>query len=422
MASPAARASFTSLLEGEVPSEVRSLLRDLSSLADARGLGIHLVGGAVRDLFLGRPALDFDLVVEGDAPAVAQAAAERFDGRATEHRRFRTAKLYVNNLEFDLVTARKERYDRPGALPRVRPGTIEDDLLRRDFTINAIAVSLSAASFGRVSDPTGGRADLTAGVLRVIHDRSFVDDATRILRALRYQARFGFRLDPTTATLLREAVGFLETISGARVRHEIERVLAEDRPELAFELAKESGALVAIHPALGWDGWLTERFVRARVLDLGRPDVYLALLGWRMTAEAATSVTQRLSLNRADAKILVEAGRLSRLLPELSKPDVKPSELAEALAPFGEAALLAGQAAADSSLVEERLVRYSAEIRDVRPELGGADLRKLGVGAGAQIGEALAMLKGARLDGEVGSRAEEKALIMRWLRPKAAAC
>ena len=421
MGPPATQSNLASLLQRGLSADVVRLLSRISAMADARHGALHLVGGAVRDLLLGRPALDLDLVVDGDAPALAQSLAERLGGRAVVHRRFRTAKLYVKSLELDLVTARRERYGKPGALPRVQPGTIDDDLRRRDFTINAVALSLSPASFGKISDPTNGRADLEAGVLRVIHERSFEDDATRILRALRYQARFGFRMHAATASLLRDGVGYLETISGTRVRHEIERVLAEERPEVALELAKESGALAAIHPALEGDGRLGERFVRARSLGLGRRGVYLALLGWPVTPDAARGVAQRLSLSGADSTALLEAGRLSKLLPDLSNPGLRPSEIADALGPYGETALAAGRVAADSPLAGERLLRYLDELRHARPELGGGDLRKLGVASGPQIGEALAMLRRARLDEQVGSREEEEALIAGWLRPKAAA-
>jgi tRNA nucleotidyltransferase (CCA-adding enzyme) len=420
MGPPATQSNLASLLEKGLSAEVLSLLSKIAATADARHVAVHLVGGAVRDLLLAQPALDLDLVVEGDAPGLAQSLAEQIGGRAVIHHRFRTAKLYVKSMELDLVTARRERYGKPGALPRVQPGTIDDDLRRRDFTINALAVSLSRASFGEVSDPTNGRADLEAGLLRVIHDRSFEDDATRILRALRYQARFGFRLHPATASLLHDGAGYLDGISGTRVRHEIERILAEERPEIALELAKESGALAAIHPSLEGDGRLDERFVRARSMGLGRRDVYLALLGWPVTPEAARAVAQRLSLNGADANALLEAGQLSKLLPDLNDPELRPSDMARALEPYGETALAAGRVAADSTLIDERLLRYLDELRHVRPALGGSDLRKLGVPSGPQVGEALAMLTSARLDELVGSRQDEEALIARWLRPKAA--
>ena len=164
--------------------------------------GVYLVGGTVRDILLGEPSFDVDIAVEGDAIAFAQSLAEALGGRMRAHDKFGTAVvLYGDDERIDVVTARTESYESPGALPTVAPGSIEDDLFRRDFTINAIAVSLRGDEKGRVVDPFAGRTDLEAGRIRVLHDRSFLDDPTRIFRAVRYENRYGFRMDEHTATL-----------------------------------------------------------------------------------------------------------------------------------------------------------------------------------------------------------------------------
>ncbi|MFQ5925400.1 MAG: poly(A) polymerase, partial [Dehalococcoidia bacterium] len=176
-------------MQERLPQELLSFLRLAGEVARTQGQKLYLVGGAVRDLILGRPNLDFDLVVEGDAPRLARQLARSSGEKVVVHRQFGTAKFHRGDLSIDLVTARSETYARPGALPKVEPGEIGDDLFRRDFSINAMAIALSPPSFGELVDPYRGRIDLEHRLIRILHQRSFIDDATRILRALRYEQR-----------------------------------------------------------------------------------------------------------------------------------------------------------------------------------------------------------------------------------------
>ncbi len=187
-----------SQLEQRLSPESLALIQKAGALAAERRLGIYLVGGVVRDILLGRANSDLDLVVEGDAIKLAESLAGELGGRLVVHRRFGTAKIRTRNLTIDLAMARAETYARPGALPTVRPGSIQDDLARRDFTVNAMALRLDPGSFGKLVDPFDGRKDLENKLIRILHDRSFIDDATRMLRAVRYEQRFGFRLEAST--------------------------------------------------------------------------------------------------------------------------------------------------------------------------------------------------------------------------------
>src|SRR5436853_21198 len=197
---------------------------------------VYLVGGAVRDLLLGRPRADVDLVVVGDAAALAQ----RFGGPAVEHERFGTVKVEVEGHEIDIATARSESYPAPGALPVVVPAEdIDADLGRRDFTINAMAIPIDGEA--RLADPHGGEGDLKEGILRILHPRSFEDDPTRAIRAARYAARLGFRLDPETEELLRKAD--LDTVSADRRRAELERLAGEETAPRGYELLAEWGLI-----------------------------------------------------------------------------------------------------------------------------------------------------------------------------------
>ncbi len=221
----------------KLPQDVRAVLREITLVADRRGVSVWLVGGMVRDLLLGRSSFDIDIVVEGDGVAFAAILVKRWGGKALIHRRFGTVAIDLpNGLKIDVVTARRELYARPGALPDVIFAQLSDDLFRRDFTINAIAASLNAADLGVIRDDFDGQTDLEKGLVRIMHYRSFVDDPTRIIRAVRYEKRFGFKLEAKTLSVLRMACheDVFMTITPIRYYNEFKRILDEDDPLLAL--------------------------------------------------------------------------------------------------------------------------------------------------------------------------------------------
>jgi len=234
-------------IEQYLPQQLLALVNYINGQAVERGERVYLVGGVVRDMFLGYPNFDLDLVVEGAAVKLAQQVAETSQAKLLAHHRFGTAKLRYENFILDLATARKETYTRPGALPSVTPGTIKDDLNRRDFSINAMAISLGSNDYGDLADPHQGKNDLEHRLIRILHPKSFRDDATRILRAVRYEQRLGFGIETQTAQLLKLDIPMLDTISGDRIRHELELIFKEKMPELAInrlgELASPSKAM-----------------------------------------------------------------------------------------------------------------------------------------------------------------------------------
>lgn len=210
-----------------IPEPILNLLYEIGEVA---GKNAYLVGGFVRDLLLKRPSLDIDIVVEGDAIRVAETMCERWNGTLEVHPQFGTATVTPENIDLpkvDFVTARRETYQGAGTLPIVQSGTITDDLHRRDFSINALAMRLDINAFGTIVDETGGREDLETGIIRILHNRSFIDDPTRIFRAARYAGRYDFRIPETDAALIQEALPILPQLSGERIRNEIDRVLLE---------------------------------------------------------------------------------------------------------------------------------------------------------------------------------------------------
>ncbi|MHB9034942.1 MAG: CBS domain-containing protein, partial [Anaerolineae bacterium] len=243
-------------LESVLPKELIALLLAVRDAAQAEGASLYLVGGFVRDLLLGQPNFDLDLVVEGDAISVANRVATLRGGRVRSHTRFGTAKIIFDKplpgtpLSLDLVTARTEFYERPSVLPQVEWSSIRQDLYRRDFTINTMAVCLDRERYGELLDYYGGERDLLAGQIRVLHNLSFIEDPTRILRAARFEQRLGFLLETRTMELIDDAVELLDHVTGERLRHEIDLTLAEAQPEKVFERLEQLGALQHLHPRL----------------------------------------------------------------------------------------------------------------------------------------------------------------------------
>jgi tRNA nucleotidyltransferase (CCA-adding enzyme) len=412
-------ADLAGLLQRSLPSELMGILHETGELASGLGQKLYLVGGVVRDLLLGRSSLDLDLVVEGEALKLAAALAEHYPGRWVAHRRFGTAKLRHGNWSIDLATARSESYSRPGALPTVRPGTIQEDLFRRDFTINAMAVHLDPAHYGELLDPYGGKRDLEAGLIRILHQKSFIDDATRMFRALRYEQRLGFRLEQSTETRLRQDVALLDTISADRIRHELELIFKEERPELALRRAGELGLLGVLLSGLGGNGWLAEKFAQARKsCHPTTPPIplYLALLVYRLTETDVERFMQRINPMANLAQVLRETIRLKGQQESLEAEKLAPSAVFHLLGGYSLEAVQANALATSSERAKEWLELYLNKLHHIKPSLNGEALLALGVAPGPRMGQILQALQDARLDGKVENEQQEKALVKEWLK------
>jgi tRNA nucleotidyltransferase (CCA-adding enzyme) len=358
----------------DVAEALRSAYPELNAVHDvAGGKPVYLVGGAVRDLLLGRGRADIDLVVEGDATALAS----RLGGEVVEHERFATAKAHLGEHEVDIATARAETYPHPGALPEVEPTAgIAADLARRDFTINAMAIPLRRDP--ELIDPHRGREDLESGLLRILHPNSFEDDPTRALRAARYAARFGFELEPDTADLLRETD--LATVSADRRKAELLRLAGETEAARGFALLAEWGLLEL--PEHGVE-------LAARVAGL------LAESPWTEVA-------------RRDHAILAAAlGRWGGAEALATADPKRPSEAVQLARAANPVELVLGRA-----LGAEWLDRYLNEWRDVVLEIDGEDLIRAGVPRGPQIGRGLGEALRRKLDGELAGRDEELSIAL----------
>jgi tRNA nucleotidyltransferase (CCA-adding enzyme) len=300
----------------------------------------------------------------------------------------------------------------------VKPGNIQEDLYRRDFSINAMAASVEPARFGDLVDPYGGKNDLDRHLVRVLHQRSFKDDPTRVWRAIRYEQRLGFRLEFDTTTQLRRDSAIMDRVSGDRLRHELERILEEDYPEKVFYRAERLGVLRHLHLALEGNGWLGEHFDRAREASGGsKPNgnIYLVLLAWRLDDEALKSFVERLKFGAEAARVLKDIPALKRALPGLTAPEVKPSGVYYLLERHRPETIQAAVLVTDSALVRQRLQLYLTTLRFVETSLSGDDLKKMGVAEGKKMGVLLKALKEAKLNGEVKTREAERKLVRKWL-------
>ncbi len=402
-------------IKEQLPGEITDFLQLAGKTASRLDEKVYLVGGVVRDLLLGRANLDLDLVAEHDAIKLAEELAKSKKGKVIAHSRFNTAKIRWGKWSVDIATARSESYSEPGALPIVKSGgSIENDLSRRDFTINAMAVYLTSPYFGELIDLFRGREDLERAKIRVLQDYSFRDDATRIWRAVRYEQRLDFRIESHTLNLLKRDIAYLDTISGDRIRHELELCLEEELPEKALLRADELGIMARICPMLEVDDWLARKFARARGMmqPYSLPqELYLAFLVYRLPSNDLEDLIRYLKFSNAVAQTLRDTLNLKNEISSLARPGMSPSRTYHCLRQYSQNAILANLIISEHSLIRQRIELYLNKLRYIRVALTGDDLLREGIAQGPQIKEVIEILRKARLDGKVATREEELKLV-----------
>ncbi len=395
---------------GELPERVGALPAAGPLLARTDGgAGVYLVGGAVRDLLLGATPLDLDLVVEGDVAAFAASLG----GDVKVHDRFGTLTVTLDGFTYDIARARRETYARPGALPDVEPATLDEDLQRRDFTVNAMAVALGGDTPGELRAVPRAVEDLDARRLRVLHDQSFIDDPTRLLRLVRYASRLRFAIEPHTHALATSAIdaGALDTVSGSRVGAELRLLAREPDPVRALRGLGELGLDAAIHPGFGLE---RHEDVARRALELlpddGRRDRLILALAMRgMSAPEVSARLDALAFEAEDRDGIALAATRAGDLAETLRGAATPSAIATAAAGAPvELVALAG------ALGPERQAReWLTRLRHVRLSIDGRDLLAAGVPEGRAIGRGLQAALAAKLDGLASGRAQELAEALR---------
>ena len=407
---------YLKALQYRTSPDLWALIIRLADLAADRASPLYIVGGRVRDLLLERPATDLDLVVEGDALELVRALAFDQGGEAIVHPRFGTATYRTGTLRFDLATARTESYPRPGVLPDIRPGPIEKDLARRDFTVNAMALRLSPPDAGTLLDKFGSRQDVEDGLIRVLHDGSFVDDPTRTMRAIRYEQRLGFQIESSTLALLSRDLHLLPSVGFDRLRRELDLFLLEPTPELLLLRAESLGVLRTIDPALRPDARLSEIFQSAR-RQMGQvePAIYLALLLYSIKTGEAMQFLERYRFPKESMQKVEDTLVIRDTEARIGTAALRPSLIYASFKGLERESVRAFSIATADDKARARAADYLSRLADVRPELTGKDLINLGVPRGPKIGHVLNRLLDARLDGLTSSREDEAALVKEWL-------
>lgn len=370
--------------------------------------GVHLVAGAVRDLLLGGEPSDLDLVVEGDAIDVALSLG----GELRVHDRFGTCTVTLEGFSYDLATARRERYPAPGSLPEVEPATLREDLLRRDFTVNALAIALGGAQRGALSAAPHALEDLDARRLRVMHDVSFIDDPTRLLRLVRYQSRLDFEIEPHTRDLAHAAVGSgaLPTVSGSRLGTQLRLLAQEPDPIKALAALRPLAIDRAIHAGFGLDDEELARHAMDLLGENGRRDLLALALGGRgLPRGELEPLLMRLAFEAGDRDVVLAAATRAEGLARALKDASRPSEIARAVAGAGPELVALAGALGPRTAARDWLER----IRQVRLTIDGDDLLAAGVPEGPAVGLALRAALEAKLDGLVCGREAELAEALR---------
>jgi len=420
------------ILKRKIPFKIMRVLIRAGQVGEEMGYRIFIVGGFVRDMLLGIENLDIDMVVEGEGISFAQELSRELGAQVLAYAEFGTATLTLSDeFKLDIATSRKEFYPRPAALPKVRPAPLKEDLFRRDFTVNSMAVSINPGSFGKLIDFFGGREDLKEKKVRVLYPQSFIDDPTRIFRAIRFEQRYGFHIERNTQKSIKLALeeGVFHKLSGKRVKEELIQILEEDHPEKSLDRMEELGILEMVHPKIH----LTEekKEILNRLIDAIA--IYETLWGERvkrwlvrfcvlledLEVEEITQLSSKYTFTREERQILIGAREnVKSILKELETPEVLPSFIYYLLQPFSSEVLLLAMAKAKSKIVKKRILSYLSHLQKVKIEVDGEDLKKLGYKPSPKFSQILEEVKKARLNEIVKTKEEEISFIKKYFKEK----
>ncbi|RLA84150.1 MAG: polya polymerase [Deltaproteobacteria bacterium] len=428
------RRNVKALLEERLPGELLELLREMGKTADEMEMKAYLVGGFVRDLFLGRENLDLDVVIEGDGISFAEAMGEKLGVTPKVHKPMGTAILsFGDRFRIDVATARLEYYPQPASPPRVERSSLKMDLYRRDFTINTLAIDLNPSSFGELIDFFGGQRDLKEKVIRVLHGLSFVEDPSRIFRALRFESRFGFKLGRQTESLMKAAIssGFVDRLSGHRLFLELRLILKEEDPLKVLIRMEDFGLLKVFHPKLSLAPRIRKLLSRtAEVLnwyrllflpeEVDQSTVYLLSLTEELGEAERAELLERLRIQGTLRKRLTDERREAQKALWRLRPQMDRWAVFELLEPFCLEILLYLMVLCEGKERQRLLADFISRSRHLRPELKGRDLQALGIPPGPHYQQILRRLLQARVRGEVEGREGEIELVKREFMAKMA--
>jgi len=427
-----AKKNIAKLMKEFFPEELYEILCIAGNLAEQLHYGAYLVGGSVRDLLMRRPSPDIDIVVEGDGIIFAQELSKKIDGKVTPHPRFATAKIVkeikkngeVKKFYIDIATARTEYYESPAALPKIETSSIKKDLYRRDFTINALAVKLNTKDFGLLIDFFGGQRDIKEKKIRVLHNLSFVEDPTRAIRAIRFSEKLGFKISKHTENLIKLAVkmSIFEKLKGPRLYEELILLLKETMPHHSIKRLGDYGLLKVIHPSLEEKtlyGQLAKAYETMQGIELlflkedyRKELVYLMVILWNLKPHERQELLQRICAPEHIKKELIEnINSAEKALKSFSSES--PVEVHNLLKPLNiETIILMMLYAQDWQ--KKAIALYLTKLKEIKPLLGGEDLKKLGIPPGPVYKKIFDAILKEKLHGRLLSKEEEIEFAKRY--------
>jgi len=410
------------LLEETVPYKIQKLLEQAGIVAEELGYKAFIVGGVVRDILLGIENLDIDLVIEGDGILFSTQFTKKIGGEIKKYKEFGTATITLpDGFKLDIATSREEFYSEPASLPQVKPASLQRDLFRRDFTVNALAIDLSPSNFGFLIDFFEGEKDLREKKVRVLHSRSFIEDPTRIFRAIRFEQRYGFTIEKKTQKLIKDALRgeIFQKLSKERTREELIQILKEDRPEKSIRRMQEFGILKAIYPGIR----LTSR--EEKILDnlidvfawfeilfeekVKRWLIRLLVILENLNEEETRDFCEKYKFTREEKESIITTRlEANRIIKELKTPqDLLPSFIYEILSSLSQETLLFTTAKTEEKIVKKRIFFYLTRLKKLKIEVNGNDLKKMGYKPSPLFKKIFKEVKKAKLNGQVKTKEEE---------------
>lgn len=398
-----------------------AIIRQIGTLADQKHIHAYLIGGVVRDLILGKHDVDLDVVIEGDVRGFSVLLAKELNAQLKFYQEFGTATLTLpNGKRVDLAKTRKEIYARPGALPSVKAGTLKEDLLRRDFTINTLAIQINEPHFGKLINEFRAFTDLKGKRIRVLHENSFIDDPTRILRAIRFEQRFSFKLEPKTFVLLKAALrkNASQTVSPPRYFNEFIKTLREKDPIKCLKRLQglKGLAFLGITKISSLDPLKTVQInlKKYRLSTTGRAwfFYFLALIE-DQSEKVKSDICQQLHLTREEKNNIMASSAAGKLLKDLSRKSLSASEVFELLHGFDNEFITYLKLRGANKFIGRQIDHYLSQSRQVKLVLNGHDFKKLGVVKGEEIGRIQRRLLMAKIDGKVPTIDEERKFVLK---------
>jgi tRNA nucleotidyltransferase (CCA-adding enzyme) len=402
---------------------IQRILKRIGRIGDSLGMDTYVVGGFVRDLLLDIENLDIDIVVEGKGDTLAHRMAQDFGGTLKRFPKFGTAVVSLpNGFKIDVATARTESYEKPAALPKVKSASLRQDLRRRDFTINSMAINLNKSTLGDLIDFYEGKKDLEKKVVRVLHNRSFIDDPTRIFRAIRFEQRYNFKIGPQTRGFIKKALeeGLCKTLGDERIRNELIIILNEKKPLAAVKRMEELEVLEHIHPEIK----LNRKTIKILEAITGERETYRKILcgekvSWwlvnllalidNLDLNKTTQLAKRFKFKRKNFAKIITTKKIEKALlrPLAQRKKMLPSGIYRKLTGLSLESLLFMLSKTSSRRARRRIILYLATLRKMKTKITGTDLKKLDLESGLKFREILDKILEARLDGRIKTKKEE---------------